>query len=251
MSAGLMSAGLMSAGLMKPVWALLLVSSLAAAEPRSFTHTFEYPTLAADATDVQLWHRNVIRDAGVQGGESVEDELQVGFGVADQIEADVIAEVNGDGGSLTFTSLRGEVRARLADRGELPIDFAVHAGGGKEFDVRVYDAYARLVLAHDFDRISLAATGQVLFRLGADAPAAKRQYDGAAGITYEVAPRFHAGLEAWGTVDTDGRHTHSYELGPAVAVRASPNLWLALSAGFGLTAESNDFDGRLILGFAR
>jgi hypothetical protein len=241
----------MSAGLMKAVWTLLLVSSVAAADPRSFTHTFEYPTLAADSADVQLWHRDVIRDAGFSGGDSLEDELQVGFGVTDQIEADVIAAVTDDGVALTFASLRGEVRARLADRGELPIDFAVHAGLGKDYGDRIYDAYARLVLAHDFDRISVAATGQVLFRFGADAFTAKRQYDGAGGITYEVAPRFHAGLEAWGTVDTDSTHPHSYELGPALAVRASQNLWLAVSAGFGLTAESNDFDGRLILGFSR
>ena len=236
---------------MKRWWPLLFVSSVAAAEPRSFTHTYEYPTLASDTTEIQLWHRDVIRDAGFSGGETLEDELQVGFGVADQIEADVIAAVSDDGIALTFTSLRGEVRARLADRGEMPIDFAVHAGGGKEFGGRVYDAYARLVLARDFDRISVAGTGQILFRFGADAPTAKREYDGAAGVTYELAPRLHAGLEAWGTVDTDSRHAHSYELGPALAVRASQNLWLALSAGFGLTAESNDFDGRLILGFTR
>jgi hypothetical protein len=233
------------------VWPLLFVSGVAAAEPRSFTHAYEYPTLAADSTEIQLWHRDVIRDAGSSGGERLEDELQVGFGATDQIEADVIAAVADDGVALTFTSLRGEVRARLADRGELPIDLAVHAGGGKDFGGRIYDAYARLVLAHDFDRISVAATGQILFRLGTDAPVAKRQYDGAAGVTYELAPRFHAGLEMWGTVDTDSTHAHSYELGPALAMRASQNLWLAVSAGFGLTAESNDFDGRLILGFSR
>ena len=241
----------MPAGLMMKAWPLLLVSGVAAAEPRSFTHTYEYPTLAADTADVQLWHRDVIRNAGVSGGESLEDELQVGFGVTDQIEADVIAAVTDDGVALAFASLRGEVRARLADRGELPIDFAVHAGGGKEYGDRIYDAYARLVLAHDFDRISLAATGQVLFRFGADAFVAKRQYDGAAGVTYEVAPRFHAGLEAWGTVDTDSAHHHSYELGPALAVRASQSLWIALSAGFGLTNDSDDFDGRLIIGLTR
>ncbi|HET9989718.1 MAG TPA: hypothetical protein VFQ65_14400, partial [Kofleriaceae bacterium] len=204
---------------MVKAWPLLLVttaiSGVAAAEPRSFTHTFEYATLASGDSEVELWHREVIHDAGA-ARETLDDELQVGFGAADHVEADVIAAVTDDGVAMHFAALRGELRGRIADRGELPVDVAIHAGAAKEFDERVYDAYARLVLARDFDRITVAATGQVLFRFGADSVAAKRQYDGAAGITYELAPRFHAGLEAWGTLDTDSNHVRSYELGPAL-----------------------------------
>jgi hypothetical protein len=246
-----MQAGLMQAGLMTRVWPLLLVSGVAAAEPRSFTHTFEYATLPSGDGEIEVWHREVIHDAGLERSETLDDQLQVGFGAADHVEVDVIGAVTDDGVAMHFAALRGELRGRIADRGELPVDIAIHAGAAKEFDERVYDAYARLVLARDFDRISVAATGQVLFRFGADSFAAKRQYDGAAGVTYEVAPRFHAGLEAWGFIDTDSNHLCSFELGPALAVRASQNLWVALSTGFGLTHDSNDFDGRLIIGFAR
>jgi hypothetical protein len=237
----------MPAGLMLRAWPLALVtiaiSGVAAAEPRSFTHTYEYPTLAADATDVQLWHREVIAD---HGKETLEDDLAIGFGAADHFEADLLAQVIDDGTGLRFGSLRGETRVRVADRGELPIDIGIHAGVGKEFDARIYDLYARLVLARDFDRLTIAATGQVLVHRGTDGEG--REYDAALGLTYELVPRFHLGLEGWAASDHDKA---SAGFGPALGFRASQQLWIAVMAGPAAYEDAWTLDGRIIIGFAR
>jgi hypothetical protein len=102
------------------------------------------------------------------------------------------------------------------------------------------------VLARDFDRLTIAATGQVLVHRGTDGEG--REYDGAAGLTYELAPRFHFGVEGWAASDHDKT---SAGFGPALGFRASQQLWIALMAGPAAYDDAWRFDGRIIIGFAR
>jgi len=228
---------------MKASCAVMLVSGVASAQPRDFTHTFEYPTLAAETTDVQLWHHELFESGGK---ELLDDDLAIGFGVADHVEADLIAEVIDDGSGLRFGSLRGEARVRIADRGEAPVDVALHVGLGKEFGARIYDLYVRLVLARDVDRFTFAATGQALVHRGTDGEG--RAFEVAAGITYELVPRFHLGVEGWAATEPN---KDSGGVGPALAFIASPQLWIAVTAGAAYQDDVSGVDGRIIVGFTR
>ena len=246
------------------VWRLALVAvvapvgaiggpSVAAAEPRSFTQTYEYPTLPEGESEVALWHRQAY-DASPASGpldfEAVEDQLQLGYGITDHLEAALFTVFTQDSNhAFGFAALRGELHARLADRGVWPVDLVLHFAAAKQFDTRVDDLEARLVVARDFDRLTVAGDAVVTLHVGHEARDPKHTYGWAAGATYEVTPRFHAGIETWGT--RADRSPTTFELGPALAFQASPRLWIAVTGGLGITAAANDFDGRLIAGFAR
>ncbi len=225
-----------------------LGSSLGSAEPRAFTHAYEYPTLPEGDTEVALWHQQS-RDVWDQvSAQRFEQQLQLGFGVTDHLEAALFTVfTQATNRDFAFSTLRGMLRYRLSDRGS-PVDVVVHVEGAKEFGEGVYDVSGELDLSRDFDRLTVVANALVVVALGHDVPDAKPHLAWAAGATYELVAKLHAGVEIWGS-RVDG--VTRAELGPAVGVQASAKLWLALSAGFGLDHDSDALSGRLIVGFYR
>lgn len=225
--------------------ATLLMSATAVANPRDLTHTYQYPTLPEGDGEVALWHGQTY----FRGAESVEDQLQISFGATEQLELSLFG-VFGEttDSAFGFRELRGEARYRLLDRGQLPVDIGVMVAAGREFGTSVVPLEARLELARDFGRLQLAANGSVIDLRGSDVVGPRVATAWAGGATYEFAAWCHAGAETW------GQHTSDQTLawaGPAIGLVASPRLWFALSLGKGLTSASEDFSGRLIVGFSR
>ncbi len=233
---------------MKLLCALLLVSSVASAEPRAFTHAYEYPTLPEGDTEVALWHQQS-RDVWDKGSaQRFEEQLQLGFGVTEHLEAALFTVfTQATNQDFAFSSLRGMLRYRLYDRGS-PVDAVIHVEGAKEFGDGVYHLSAQLDLSRDFDRLTVVANAIGVVAVGHDVPDAKLHLEWAAGATYELVAKLHAGVETWGS-QFDG--LTRAELGPAIGVQASPKLWLALTAGFGLDHDSDALSGRLIVSFYR
>lgn len=224
---------------------VMLVSATAAANPRDFTHAYQYPTLPEGEGEVALWHGQTY----FRGMETVEDQLQIGFGVHDLVELSLFG-VFGEttDSAFGFRELRGEARIRIADRGQLPVDIGVLVSGGRAFGTSEFPLEARLELARDVGRLELVANGSVVTYRGSDVTGPHVVVPWAGGATYELAPWCHAGAETWGQYSSEG--TLAW-LGPAVGLVASPKLWIAVSLGKGLTSTSEDFSGRLIVGFAR
>jgi hypothetical protein len=231
------------------VAALLLISATAAAEPRSFTQTYEYPTLPEGETEVALWHaqaRDTWKSPSVQ---RFAEQLQIDYGITDRLEASLFTVfTQSTDTAFAFDSLRAQARYRFFDRGERWVDIALHCDAGKEFAHSEYDLSWRLELAHDFDRIS--AVGNLIgnYALGHDVAKSEFTIGWAGGVTYEVVPKLHVGAEAWGD-HVDG--VTRTQVGPAIALVPSPRLWLALTAGFGVNDPSEAFAGQLIIGLRR
>jgi hypothetical protein len=223
----------------------LLVSATAAASPRDFTHAYQYPTLPEGEGEVALWHGQTY----FRGAESVEDQLQIGFGVHEQLELSLFAAFGENTDSaFGFHELRGEARFRIADRGQLPVDVGVLVSAGRAFGTSSFPLEARLELARDFGRLELVANGSFVNLRGSDVTGPHVETLWAGGATYELAPWCHLGAETWGQYTSEGTLGWA---GPALGLVASPKLWFALSLGKGLTSTSEDFSGRLIVGFAR
>ncbi|MEO8843382.1 MAG: hypothetical protein ABI591_26340 [Kofleriaceae bacterium] len=234
---------------MKPAFALLLVSATAAAEPRSFTETYEYPTLPEGEAEVALWHAQAQTAWHVRNVQRLAEQLQINYGVTDRFEAalfTVFTQTTDQ--AFAFEALRAEGRYRFVDRGEWPVDVALHGEAAKEFGRTIYDLTGRLELARDFDRVTTAGNLIVTRALGRDATGAQLELGWAAGVTYEVVPKLHVGAETWGGHRDGLTRT---EVGPAIGIAPSPRLWLAVTAGFGVNDASDAFSGQLIVGLRR
>jgi hypothetical protein len=231
------------------VAALLLISATAAAEPRSFTETYEYPTLPEGDTEVALWHgqaRDTWKSPSVQ---RFDEQLQIDYGITDRLETSLFTVFTQSTEQVFgFDSLRAQGRYRFVDRGEWPVDIALHCDAGKQFAHSEYDLSWRLELARDFDRIT--AVGNLIgnYALGHDVAKSEFTIGWAGGVTYEIVPKLHLGAEAWGD-HIDG--VTRTEVGPAIGVTPSPRLWLAVTAGFGVNDVSEAISGRLIIGLRR
>jgi hypothetical protein len=234
---------------MKPAFALLLVSATAAAEPRSFTQTYEYPTLPEGEAEVGLWHAQSQTAWHAPKVQRFAEQLQINYGVTDRFEAalfTVFTQTTDQ--AFAFDSLRAEGRYRFVDRGEWPVDVALHVEAAKQFDRSIYDLTGRLELARDFDRVTAAGNVILSRAVGHDADGAKLELGWAGGVTYEVVAKLHVGVETWGSHSDGLTRT---EVGPAIGVAPSSRLWLAVTAGFGVNDASDAFSGQLIVGLRR
>jgi hypothetical protein len=234
---------------MKHALGLLLISATASAEPRSFTQTYEYPTLPAGEAEVALWHAQSQTNWHTPTVQRFAEQLQINYGVTDRFEAALFTVfTQATDQAFAFDALRGEARYRFVDRGEWPVDVALHVEAAKQFGRGVYDLTGRLELARDFDRVSAAANLIVTRAVGHDAADAKLELAWADGVAYEVVPELHVGVENWGS-RSDG--LTRAEVGPTIAIAPSPRLWLAVTAGFGVNDASDAFSGQLIVGLRR
>jgi hypothetical protein len=234
---------------MKRAFALLLVSATAAAEPRSFTQTYEYSTLPEGDAEVDLWHAQSQTRWHAPMVQRFAEQLQINYGVTDRFEAALFTEfTQTTDQAFAFDSLRAEGRYRLVDRGEWPVDVALHVEAAKQFGRSIYDLTGRLELARDFDRVTAAANLILTRAVGHDADGATQELTWAGGVTYEVLAKLHVGVETWGG-HSDGL-TRS-EVGPAIGVVPSSRLWVAVTAGFGINNASDAFSGQLIVGLRR
>ncbi|HEY0253489.1 MAG TPA: hypothetical protein VGC41_18270, partial [Kofleriaceae bacterium] len=215
------------------VVALLVWPAVAAAEPRAFTKTYEYATLPEGESEVALWHE-IDRDAWESSSrQELTERLQVSYGVLDHLEASLFAEfAQTTDQPFRFDDLRMQLRYRLADRGEWPVDVAIHVEGAKQFSVGEYDLRGELDLARDFGRITAAANGIANYPVGHDVHDADVTYAWAAGLSYELDPKLHVGAELFGNHFAG---TTQNDLGPVIAVMPSRKLWLAVTAGFDLS----------------
>lgn len=233
---------------MRP-WVLLLVSATAAAEPRSFTQTYEYPTLPEGEADVALWHAQSQTNWHTPTVQRFAEQLQISYGVTERLEAalfTVFTQTTDQ--AFAFDALRAEGRYRFVDRGEWPVDVALHVEAAKEFGRSIYDLAGQLELARDFDRVTAAGNLIATRAVGHDAAGAQVELAWAGGLSYEVVPKLRVGAETWGGRSKSLTRT---EVGPTLAIAPSPRLWLAVTAGFGVNDASDAFSGQLIVGLRR
>lgn len=234
---------------MRALIPILVGPAIAAAEPRAFTRTYEYATLPEGETEVALWHaidRNAWESSSRQ---ELRERLQIGLGVLDQLEASLFAEFSqASGGDFRFGALRLQARYRLVDRGEWPVNVVLHGEVAKQFSVGEYDLRGELDVTRDFGRLEAAANGIVNRPVGHDVHDAEATYAWAAGLSYELLTQLRIGAELFGDHVTG---TTRNDLGPVISVTPSKRLWLAVTAGFGLSEPSPAFAGQLIVGLAR
>jgi hypothetical protein len=163
----------------------------------------------------------------------------------------VLAQVSdgtNDGEGLALTEVELASRYRLAERGDLPVDLLIYGEVGKRFGASVYDVEGRLVMGRELGALSAVANVIGGAVVGGDVDEAELALGWAAGVSYEVAPRWKLGVESWGGMRSEGSEEVAATAGPAVAWMPSTRLWVTATAGFGLTDEADAFTAAAIIG---
>ena len=227
------------------------VSGLAHADRRSFTNTYEYSTVPEGKTALELWSTQGRTTWDADSPQFYEQILEVEHGLTDHWDIayyTVLAEGTGPGGAgegLHLDEVRLETRYRFADRGELPVDVLAYLELSKHFGESVYGIEGKVIAAHDFDKLLVAANAISEIHVGRDVEEIEPELAWAAGASYELDPKFRFGVETWGARDEGTMFT---SVGPALSIAPGGNLWVAFTAGFGLTDASDKFVARGIIG---
>ncbi len=144
-------------------------------------------------------------------------------------------------------------RYRFADRAEWPVDLMLALEAGKVADRSIYPIELRLIVARDVDRLTLAANGVGLMRVGKDlVDDIEIDLGWSAGASYQVHNKLRLGAETWGHTEDEGPRPASNDLrvavGPVLHFAPSPKFWATGTAGFGLTDAADVFSVRVLLG---
>jgi hypothetical protein len=231
----------------------LLVPSLAHADRKSFTNTYEYATLPEGQTEVELWHTQSRDTWESSTPQRFEEKLEVEHGITDHWDMAmylVFGQVAGDATTeepFGFDSLRFESRYRLADRGQWPIDTVLYGEVGKDFGAGVYELEGKVILARDFDRLTVAGNAIVEIAVGHDVAETNVEVGWAAGASYEITPKVKFGAETWGERAREDQIVRGY-VGPALSLAPSNKLWVTAGLGFGVNSDADAFSGRIIVG---
>jgi len=227
-----------------------VLSSTASADRRLFTYTYEYKTVPQGHTALELWHTQARDTWDSSHVQTMEHVLEVEHGLTDHWDAAMYwvfeqtsSDVMGVASTpFAFHELKLETRYRFADRGEWPVDVLAYGEVVKVFGEQVWEVEGKAILARDFDKFTAALNiiGALEFE-----PEAEPEFGYAAGLSYEVHPKFSVGAETYAKIT---EYEQSFAGGPALAVAPAANLWLTFTLGFGFNDEAPALAGRFILG---
>lgn len=240
--------------------AMLLMSAMAGsarADRRAFSFTYEYPTQPQGQIELELWNTQTREGLGDDGGVSTaEQQLEVEYGITDKTSISLyqtVAQATGTG--LHYAATKAELRHRLAERGEWPVDVSLYAEVAKVWGAAEVEVEPKLIVARDFGPVTLAinAIGEVELEQEVGASGDKeieaRFVPGwAVGLSYDVVPQLKVGAETWGQREPDGDKKVVYAwAGPAASWAPSTRFWVTGTCGLGLTDRSDDLVVRLLL----
>jgi hypothetical protein len=226
------------------------LTSSAAADLRSFTQTYEYSTVPEGRTTLELWHTQGRATWEASSPQLFEQVIEIEHGITEHWDlgfASVFTQTAGD--ALTarafgFAQTRLESRYRFADRSEWPVDTLLFGRISKAFGESIYELEGRVVLARDFDKLTVAANAVGSVDVGHDVPDTELVLGYAAGATYQVHPELRIGAESWGRYADDDL---AVSVGPALSWAPTSTFWVALTAGFGVI-DAEELSARAIVG---
>lgn len=234
---------------------LAATAAPAAADRRSFTRTFEYMTPAESETELEVYTTQAKTTWENPSPKELELRLAIEHGLTERWDFaihHVFTQSTGpapqDVAPFHFDEITLRSRYRFSERGDWPVDVLAYGELGKVFGAGVWTGEARAVVARDLDKLTLAINliGDVGFGPSLPEPVIEAGY--AAGLTYELLPEWKLGVESWGGFDVEATDEVAAAVGPALSWAPASTLWIAATAGFGVTEYTDDFSVRGIIG---
>lgn len=240
--------------------AALLLARPAHANPRALPFTYTTDTLPAGGVEIEqyvdLVALEAISPATSQNEWYVPSALQteIEIGLAERLELGLYATFVPDPGEQyaskalfpgTGNGLKQRLRYIFATPGTMPVDLGVY--GELVENEREIELEAKVLLQRRFDRLRIAANVSGEYELYYSHQR-ELVLNPSAGVTYEVSPSFHVGLDTWlrGEYPRNPRPPRRvFGLGPAVYVGPAVmtnfgKLWWAVGAYARVTDPSHD-----------
>lgn len=226
------------AGSLVAVFCVLIGSSAEAAQ-RIYVWTEEYGTLAKGNAEIEFWDTAVTKDIQTRNASDWTQKVELEYGITDHLNASLyqVYGQTADSSALTYVGYNIELKYRIAEANVLPVDVLLYA----ENEVSTVEGNlfeGKVVLAKDIERLNITYN-QIYERLYSTG---EGEHEYAAGISYEIAPWFRAGIESKGSY-TEGE----YAAGPTIAWLGN-RIWANLGSVYGLNHKTNDREVRFLLG---
>jgi hypothetical protein len=242
--------------------AALLVLALAApahADRRAYGQTYEAVTASRGELDVEMWttYANLGEVDGGPPSPGVREMIELEYGLTDRWDValyNMLDITNGDTDS-GYAGFKIETRFRPTFRGEWIVDPVFYAEFQQLFRGDADQKLElKLILAKDVGplnvALNLAFEGEIA---GGDF---NPEFEWAFGASYGFGAAVKLGAEIFGKLERgegDDGDVHRVWAGPALSFATAPGgalrgLWVTVAAGAGLTAGSDDFYGRAIVG---
>lgn len=237
--------------------ATLAWPSVAAADRRAFTRTYEYMTMPKGETEIEIYTTQSQESWKDTSPESFQLQLEIEHGITERWDISlyhVFDQSTGDGTAtdpgeaLHLSELKLRTRYRFAERGELPVDTVAYLEAIKAFGASVYALEAKAILARDVGLATVALNPVAEFKFGGDVAETEIELGWAAGATYEVSPSLKVGAETWGKFEVEEPGEVGIAAGPALSWAPSQSLWVTTTVGFGLNDNTDRFSVRGLLG---
>jgi hypothetical protein len=226
------------------VAAVVTLSRAAAASPRPLPFTYPYETLAEDEVEIEQYvDLTTVKAIPVATGEPAwlniyRLQTEFEYGITDRLELGLYVQLvpspsDAWSSAPSFpggNGIKQRLRLRLAEEGEWPVDVALY-GEVAELENEI-ELEAKIILQKRFGRaramINLWSEREYYYDGRAD-----WVFQPTAGLTYEVTPTFHPGVEYWmryeipdnappQKVFNDGPHHY---IGPSVMLSFGKLWW--------------------------
>lgn len=226
--------------------AILLLSVPALANPRALPFTYPYETLSEGGLEIEQFV-DLTPVESVDHAWSADFSLitEVEYGLTDKLELGLYFQFVSEPGEapLIFDGIKQRLRYRLVEQGEWPLDASIYG--------EVSEMHDELELEAKLNLQRRLGPAKVMVNLWAER---EFHYDGTgawvlnptAGVTVQVVPWLHVGVEYWMRAQIDG-YTHHF-VGPAISIQFK-RLWWSVAPylrldGLGTPTPANDPFGR-------
>ena len=231
--------------------AVLLLSTLPAlANPRALPFTYPYESLSKGDLEIEQFVdltpvQSIDADAVKHWTANFQLITEVEYGLTDKLELGLYFQFVSEPGEapLIFDGIKQRLRYRLAEQGDWPVDVSLYAEVAEMHDEVEVELKVNLQRRFGRAKVMVNLWGEREFH-----------YDGTgawilnptAGVTFEVRPWFHLGVEYWMRAEVDA-DTHHF-VGPAFSVQFK-KLWWTVAPylrldGLGTAIPFNDPFGR-------
>ena len=238
---------------------LVATARAAHADRRAYGVTYEAVLAPKGELDVESW--STYSQAGeLDGGpasKGARQMIELEYGITDRWDAalyNMLDVTSGDTDS-GYAGFKVETRFRPSMPGEWFVDPIFYFEFANLYRGDANQTYElKLILAKDIGRVNVAVNGAIEEER-TTAATWNGELEWAAGTSYELSPVWKLGAEAFGAAekaDMGGIESRVW-LGPALswaAGKAGPmrGIWVTLAGGAGLTAASDSYYARAIIG---
>lgn len=234
--------------------------ALAAADQRSYTFTYQPITAQKGALDLELYSTYSDPPAGSASPRLWRHQIELEYGLTDRWDVSLYNVLRRPhGGELEYEAVKVRTRYRLAEPGAWPVDVVLYAEAQQAVvDEKATKLEEKVILGRDLGRANLSVNlvAEQEFEDGET----ELEWGWAAGGSWELHPALRVGAETFGGIKEEETPTgEELEVeawaGPAVSVALPVRAgvlhggWFAVTAGFGLTDDSDDLRLRGILAF--